>query len=181
MALTLTCLPCDAMLFGERDRDNFILDVTLFFYFNHFFSFVFFFPILFSYFSRIGNGQANIVGCAVMGSFAVIVPIDHYIGSSLKYMIVNVIRRATVRGFGRAVLDPPYQDNGEPISINWLTGLLIRLPACSRHCSEYIYSCCLRCGPISNLFLMRNLKCCGHIGILIMQSAPRRLISLLIK
>ena len=43
------------------------------------------------------------------------VPIDHYIGSSLKYIIVNVIRRVTVRGFGRAVLDPPYQDNGNSI------------------------------------------------------------------
>ena len=43
------------------------------------------------------------------------VPIDHYIGSSLKYIIVNVIRRVTVRGFGRAVLDPPYQDNGKCI------------------------------------------------------------------
>ncbi len=39
-------------------------------------------------------------------------PIDHYIGSSLKYIVLNVVRRATVRGFGQAVLDPPYQDNG---------------------------------------------------------------------
>lgn len=48
----------------------------------------------------------------MIGSYAVIVPIDHYIGSSLKYIVINVVRRATVNGFGRAVLDPPYQDNG---------------------------------------------------------------------
>lgn len=52
------------------------------------------------------------MSCAVIGSYAVIVPIDHYIGSSLKYIVINVVRRATVKGFGRAVLDPPYQDNG---------------------------------------------------------------------
>ena len=52
------------------------------------------------------------VSCAVIGSYAVIVPIDHYIGSSLKYIVLNVVRRATVHGFGHAVLDPPYQDNG---------------------------------------------------------------------
>ena len=56
--------------------------------------------------------KGNVVGCAVIGSYAVIVPIDHYIGSSLKYIVLNVVRRATVKGFGRAVLDPPYQDNG---------------------------------------------------------------------
>ena len=57
--------------------------------------------------------QANIISCAVLGSYAVIIPIDHYIGSSLKYIIVNIVRRATIRGFGRTVLDPPYQDNGK--------------------------------------------------------------------
>ena len=56
--------------------------------------------------------QGNIVSCAILGSYAAIIPIDHYIGSSLKYIVLNVVRRATISNFGKAVLDPPYQDNG---------------------------------------------------------------------
>ncbi|XP_046656254.1 transmembrane 7 superfamily member 3-like [Daphnia pulicaria] len=77
-------------------------------------------PVIFVTFTRMGN----IVSCAVLGSYAVIVPIDHYIGSSLKYIVINVVRRATVFGFGRAVLDPPYQDNDLILSLAWI-GLII--------------------------------------------------------
>lgn len=56
--------------------------------------------------------KANIVSCAVLGAYAVIIPIDHYIGSNLKYIIVNVIRRATVQDFRLAVIDPPFQAKG---------------------------------------------------------------------
>jgi len=73
-------------------------------------------PVFLITFTRI----ANIISCAVLGSFAVMVPIDHYIGSSLKYIIVNVIRRVTVRGFGRVVLDPPYQDNDMILTAAWI-------------------------------------------------------------
>lgn len=48
----------------------------------------------------------------MLGSYAVIIPIDHYIGSNLKYIVLNVVRRATIRNYGKAVLDPPFQDNG---------------------------------------------------------------------
>ncbi|XP_057381438.1 transmembrane 7 superfamily member 3-like [Daphnia carinata] len=77
-------------------------------------------PVVFVTFTRLGN----IVSCAVIGSYAVIVPIDHYIGSSLKYIVINVVRRATVNGFGRAVLDPPYQDNDMILTLAWI-GLTI--------------------------------------------------------
>jgi hypothetical protein len=62
--------------------------------------------------------KANIISCAVLGAYAVIIPIDHYIGSNLKYIIVNIIRRATVKDFRMAVIDPPFQTRGVlPISI----------------------------------------------------------------
>jgi hypothetical protein len=57
--------------------------------------------------------KANIISCAVLGAYAVIIPIDHYIGSNLKYIIVNIIRRATVRDFRMAIIDPPFQMRGE--------------------------------------------------------------------
>jgi hypothetical protein len=56
--------------------------------------------------------KANIVSCAVLGAYAVIVPIDHYIGSNLKYIVMNVIRRATVKEFRMAIVDPPFQMRG---------------------------------------------------------------------
>jgi hypothetical protein len=57
--------------------------------------------------------KANIISCAVLGAYAVIIPIDHYIGSNLKYIIVNIIRRATVKDFRMAIIDPPFQMRGE--------------------------------------------------------------------
>ena len=52
---------------------------------------------------------ASILSCAVIGTFIVIVPIAHYIGSSLSYILFNVIRRAFVDNFGMAVLYFPFQ------------------------------------------------------------------------
>lgn len=57
--------------------------------------------------------KANIISCAILGAYAVIIPIDHYIGSNLKYIIVNIIRRATVKDFRMAIIDPPFQMRGE--------------------------------------------------------------------
>lgn len=65
-------------------------------------------PLIFLYLIR----KANIISCAVLGAYAVIIPIDHYIGSNLKYIIVNIIRRATVTDFRMAIIDPPFQTRG---------------------------------------------------------------------
>lgn len=56
--------------------------------------------------------QANILACSVLGAFAIISPVDHYIGSNLKYIVINTIRRATIRDFRTAVIDPPFQTRG---------------------------------------------------------------------
>ena len=53
--------------------------------------------------------SASIASCAIVGSFAIVTPIDHYIGSSLKYILVNVVRRATVQDFNYAVIYYPFQ------------------------------------------------------------------------
>ena len=52
---------------------------------------------------------ASILSSALVGSFIFIIPIDHYIGSSLKYILVNFVRRAYVDGFNLAVLNFPFQ------------------------------------------------------------------------
>ncbi|XP_049766035.1 transmembrane 7 superfamily member 3-like [Schistocerca cancellata] len=53
--------------------------------------------------------KSNIISCAVLGAYATIIPIDYYIGSNLKYVLVNTIRRATVSGYNAAVINPPFQ------------------------------------------------------------------------
>ena len=52
---------------------------------------------------------ASILSCTLIGTFIFIVPVDHYIGTSLKFILVNVIRRTYVNGFGTAVLNFPFQ------------------------------------------------------------------------
>nr|CAD7201974.1 unnamed protein product [Timema douglasi] len=65
------------------------------------------------------NQKANIISCAVLGAYAVIIPIDHYIGSNLKYIIVNIIRRATSLEFKSAVIAPPYQLRDLILTLVW--------------------------------------------------------------
>jgi len=68
--------------------------------------------------------KANIISCAVLGAYAVIIPIDHYIGSNLKYIIVNIVRRATVKDFRMAIIDPPFQTRGVLLIIIFLLQLV---------------------------------------------------------
>nr|XP_018918084.1 PREDICTED: transmembrane 7 superfamily member 3-like isoform X1 [Bemisia tabaci] len=56
-----------------------------------------------------GHHKACILGCSIVGAYMTIIPIDHYIGSNLKYAFINIIRRATVENFDTATIDPPYQ------------------------------------------------------------------------
>lgn len=56
----------------------------------------------------------------MLGAYAVIIPVDHYIGSNLKYIIVNIIRRATVKDFRMAIVDPPFQMRGELQSLKFV-------------------------------------------------------------
>ncbi|KAJ0172636.1 hypothetical protein K1T71_011775 [Dendrolimus kikuchii] len=52
---------------------------------------------------------ANILCCAILGSYAAIYPIDYYLGSNLKYIMINILRRATVKLFRKANLLPIFQ------------------------------------------------------------------------
>lgn len=56
--------------------------------------------------------QSNIIACSVFGAYTIISPIDHYIGSNLKYIVINNVRRATNPDFKSAIVDPPFQTRG---------------------------------------------------------------------
>jgi hypothetical protein len=63
---------------------------------------------------------ASIGSCALIGTFIFIIPIDHYIGSSLKFILVNMVRRAYVDSFDLAVLYFPFQTNDIALVCGWI-------------------------------------------------------------
>ncbi|XP_049937864.1 transmembrane 7 superfamily member 3-like isoform X2 [Schistocerca serialis cubense] len=65
--------------------------------------------------------KSNIISCAVLGAYATIIPIDYYIGSNLKYVLVNTIRRATVSGYNAAVINPPFQFRDVILVAVWIS------------------------------------------------------------
>ncbi|XP_074108403.1 transmembrane 7 superfamily member 3 isoform X2 [Cotesia typhae] len=64
--------------------------------------------------------NSNIICCAFIGAFAIILPIDYWIGSSLKYIIINTVRRITVYGFNVAIIHPPFQSKDIWLSVFWI-------------------------------------------------------------
>lgn len=52
------------------------------------------------------------LGCVLLGSYAVIVASNYYLGGYFQYIMINTIRRGTVKNFNMAVIDHPYQWKG---------------------------------------------------------------------
>lgn len=59
---------------------------------------------------------AEIITRVVFGSYFVIIAIDYYTGSNLKYIILTLIRRVTISEFRLAFVYPPYQHAGMLLS-----------------------------------------------------------------
>ncbi|KAI5639791.1 transmembrane 7 superfamily member 3 [Phthorimaea operculella] len=64
--------------------------------------------------------QSNILCCSVLGAYAVVFATDHYVGSSLKYLMYNTVRRAVVPQFNYAILALPYQWKDVILTLIWL-------------------------------------------------------------
>ncbi|XP_048512047.1 transmembrane 7 superfamily member 3-like isoform X3 [Athalia rosae] len=77
---------------------------------------IFFVPLALS----VVPDSANIICCAILGSYSVVISIDHYVGSNLKYIIINIVRRATSPGFNVAVIHPPYQSKDICLTVFWI-------------------------------------------------------------
>ncbi|PBC33494.1 Transmembrane 7 superfamily member [Apis cerana cerana] len=60
------------------------------------------------------------ITCSIFSSFTIILPIDYWVGSSLKYIMINIVRRATVEDFNLAIVRPPIQTKDD-IHIESLT------------------------------------------------------------
>ncbi|KAG8221861.1 hypothetical protein J437_LFUL003237 [Ladona fulva] len=90
-------------------------------YWSSFAILVLLFPMVTTCFSK----KICIIAGAILGAFAVIVPIDHYIGSNLKFILLNTVRRATVPEFKYAVINPPYGDRDLALTATWIVLSLI--------------------------------------------------------
>ncbi|XP_048262569.1 transmembrane 7 superfamily member 3 isoform X2 [Bombus terrestris] len=67
-----------------------------------------------------------VMTCSIIASFMVILPLDYWIGSALKYIIINIIRRMTVKGFNLVTVRPPFEANDIALIIFWLCLVLYR-------------------------------------------------------
>lgn len=55
----------------------------------------------------------DIIVCSLLGSYALIATLSHYIYGNLQYIVINTLRTVTVENFNLAVIDPPYQTRGK--------------------------------------------------------------------
>ncbi|XP_061932242.1 transmembrane 7 superfamily member 3 isoform X2 [Apis cerana] len=60
------------------------------------------------------------ITCSIFSSFTIILPIDYWVGSSLKYIMINIVRRATVEDFNLAIVRPPIQTKDIWLIVFWI-------------------------------------------------------------
>ncbi|XP_076634306.1 transmembrane 7 superfamily member 3 isoform X2 [Colletes latitarsis] len=63
----------------------------------------------------------------IFSTYMMILPLDYLIGSSLKYTIINVIRRLTVSNYDMAVVQPPVQGKDITLIVFWVCLALFRV------------------------------------------------------
>ncbi|CAB3232116.1 unnamed protein product [Arctia plantaginis] len=64
--------------------------------------------------------SSSILCCAFLGGFCTMYAFDYYLGSNLKYIIVNTVRRAVVENFSEAVLAPPFMTREILVTLLWI-------------------------------------------------------------
>lgn len=51
---------------------------------------------------------------AIVGSYAVVFAADRFVGGSVSYILLNVLKRAVFDGMYKASNEVPFQGKGEP-------------------------------------------------------------------
>jgi len=64
--------------------------------------------------------KASIMSCVFIGTYTTILPIDFFLGTNLRYISINVLRRATEKGFSEALILPPLQVADLALLACWL-------------------------------------------------------------
>ncbi|XP_075234158.1 transmembrane 7 superfamily member 3-like [Lycorma delicatula] len=63
--------------------------------------------------------DASILSNSFIGSYLIILPFDQILGSNMKYIVINIYRRAVVDKFCYAIIDPPFQITDLVLLIVW--------------------------------------------------------------
>lgn len=80
-----------------------------------------FFTVCLSLAISMCNFVAQVYVCSIFSSLMVVLPLDYWIGSTLKYIVINVLRRATVTGFDMAIVQlPPLQAKDIVVIVLWV-------------------------------------------------------------
>jgi len=64
--------------------------------------------------------KAHILSCVLVGTTLTILPVDFYMGTTLRYMFLNIIRRAHVPHYNQAILVPVFQSGDLILLACWL-------------------------------------------------------------
>lgn len=73
---------------------------------------------------------AEMITRAVFGSFFLVIALDYYVGTNLKYIIITFVRRLIVTGFNAAYIYPPNQGLGTCLCVSFSFYF-------SKRCSQY--------------------------------------------
>jgi len=53
--------------------------------------------------------QASILSCVLLGAYTVLVPLDYFLGTTVRFLSINTVRRAVSPAtFSRAIISPPF-------------------------------------------------------------------------
>uniref|UniRef100_A0A0C9RKG7 TM7SF3 protein n=1 Tax=Fopius arisanus TaxID=64838 RepID=A0A0C9RKG7_9HYME len=63
--------------------------------------------------------SSNIVCCAFVGAYTIVLSIDYWTGSNLKYIVINTERRILVSEFNVATIQPPFQGKDVWLVVIW--------------------------------------------------------------
>ncbi|XP_076249081.1 transmembrane 7 superfamily member 3 [Calliopsis andreniformis] len=64
--------------------------------------------------------------CAIYSSYMMVLSIDYLTGSSLKYIVINMIRRVTVEDYEKAIINSPMQTKDVCLIVLWTILALYR-------------------------------------------------------
>jgi len=65
--------------------------------------------------------KASILSCVIVGATAIAIPVDYFLGTGLRFIFVNVVRRATMIKFHEALVLPSLQVEDLMVLAGWLT------------------------------------------------------------
>ncbi|KAH9373963.1 hypothetical protein HPB48_016610 [Haemaphysalis longicornis] len=65
------------------------------------------------------GSQLSVLSCSLVGGYCTILAADQYLGTSLSYVVLNVVRRSLVPGGYQASNPVPFQLNDVLLSVTW--------------------------------------------------------------